>query len=166
MAMAEITFPYTTRCSSCHVGIKIKSPKMIGRAIDCPKCGGRFTIVSPDEDKAVSYSVSDDLLREPEPEPTEEDLEDREEKRMLERRQKKIATTKHVLSILWWLALLVACTGLLFYFVVIKEGRTTTLTDARPRLLAPEFTATNSLRSFAKREATVASIGSRPIADA
>jgi len=104
--MSETTFPFTFHCPSCKVGVKIKSAKLIGKTISCPKCSKKFQVLTPDEDGHVPYGVEDAIEEMPEPEPTEDELEEDD-------RVKRKAKRKRTLGILWHATSIVILVGLL-----------------------------------------------------
>lgn len=120
MAKSKQKFPYTLHCPNCKVGIKIKSPNLIGTRINCPKCKKRVDVVPEEEDAYVSYGVSAPVEEPQEPEPTEEELEEIEEQKRLAKRKVTVARTKHVLSIVWLVVLLGGVAGIFYYFVYVK----------------------------------------------
>lgn len=118
--MTKIKFPYTMHCPSCKVGIKVKKKEQIGKSVNCPKCGKKFEIVTPEEDGNIPYGVEAAPEPEPEPEPTEEELEEKEMERRRIKRKQNIETTKYIMSILWLLLLLAGLAGAVYYFVYVK----------------------------------------------
>lgn len=118
---AKQKFPYTMHCPGCKIGIKIKSPQLVGQRINCPKCKKRIDVVTEEEDGYVSYGVAAAPEPEPEPEPTEEELLEAERQEKLERRKVTIARTKYIISILW-LLLLLGGIGYVFYWALFIKG--------------------------------------------
>lgn len=74
----KLKFPYTMHCPKCKTPLKIKSPAMVGKRIDCPKCKKRIDVVTPDEDAVVAYGVEAAPEKEKPPEPTEEEILEKE----------------------------------------------------------------------------------------
>ena len=46
-------------CTSCHTEIQA-SPDMVGLETECPACGARIVIPSPDEDGVIRHSADDE----------------------------------------------------------------------------------------------------------
>lgn len=118
-----IKFPYTMKCPKCSVGLKIKSADMIGKRIPCPKCKQKVEVVTPEEDGSIPYGVEAAPPPEKEPEPTEEELEAKEEQRRIAKRKKNWEQTKHILGILWLLALMGGFIGACYYFIYLGHGK-------------------------------------------
>lgn len=116
--MASSIVPYTMHCPKCKVGIKIKKESMIGTRITCPKCKKRIDVVTPDEDGYIPYGVDAAPVKEPDPEPTEEEIEERELQKLKERRKKQMEQAKHWGTVLFYLLLLVGIYFTFNYFVI------------------------------------------------
>lgn len=103
----KIKFPYTMYCPKCKSSLKIKSPKLIGTRITCPKCQKRIDVVTPDEDAMIAYGVEAAPEPEKPPEPTEEEILAKE----LEKKRKK--RTETLQQIWFWLTVLflIGCVG-------------------------------------------------------
>lgn len=104
--MTKLKFPYTMHCLKCKTPLKIKSPKLVGTRINCPKCKARIDVVTPEEDAVVSYGVEAAPEPEKDPEPTEEELLQQELDR---RRKKRMAILQQVL---FWIGVLVLIGGI------------------------------------------------------
>ena len=144
--MTKLTFPYTMHCMHCKVGIKVKNKAMIGKMVNCPKCKKRIEIITPDEDGYIPYTMGEAPEPEPEPEPTDEELEELELKQQRARRDKTMATTKHVATIFWYLLLLGAVAGIFIKFVLLDKEKPKENVDAgRP---VPSFYSTANLANL------------------
>ena len=49
-------------CTSCHTEIQA-SPDMVGLETECPACGARIVIPSPDEDPATIEAMKSRTIR-------------------------------------------------------------------------------------------------------
>lgn len=74
----KLKFPYTMYCPKCKSGLKIKSQNLVGTQINCPNCKKRIYVVTPEEDANINYGVEAAPEKEKAPEPTEEELLERE----------------------------------------------------------------------------------------
>lgn len=115
--MAKIVFPYTMHCPRCKAPLKIKSAKLLGTRIFCPKCKKNIEVVTPEEDGAIPYGVEEMPPPEPEPEPTEEELEAKELEDRKKRRELLWSRTRYTLSVLWLSALLGGFLWLCYFFI-------------------------------------------------
>lgn len=104
-------------CPKCKTGLKIKSASMIGKRITCPKCQKKIDVVTEDEDGNIPYGIETAPEPEPEPEPTEEELEQIALEKRKEKRKKTQKQTMHVLSILFYIALLGGVVWVFYEFV-------------------------------------------------
>lgn len=118
--MAKIKFPYTMFCPACKTGLKIKSSKMIGTEINCPKCKKRIQIVTPEEDGSIPYEITDLPEPEPEPEPTEEEIEQKLAEVRKAKNKVLAKRAAHVLSILILAAMIGGIFYPLYYFIYVK----------------------------------------------
>ncbi|MGL4461374.1 MAG: hypothetical protein ACRDD1_09710 [Planctomycetia bacterium] len=120
MAAGKIKFPYTLNCPQCLKGLRVKSEAMLGKRLSCPSCGKKVDIVPPDEDATVSYGVEAPPPPEKPHEPSEEEIEEKEEEERKKTREKTVARTMDVLSTLWYIVMVVAAFGIIYYFVYVQ----------------------------------------------
>ena len=115
--MSALKFPYTMHCPKCKAKLKIKSPELVGTRMPCPKCKAKIDVVTPDEDGLVPYGIEAAPPPEPDPEPTEEELDeiDREERK--KRAEKNWKNFKWIASVFTYIAILAGVGVGLWYFV-------------------------------------------------
>jgi hypothetical protein len=124
--MAKLKFPYTMHCPSCKTGLKIKNPKLVGTMINCPKCKKRIPVVTPEEDGYIPYGVEAPPEPEREPEPTEDDLEERRLQKLKEKRKAMWVQVRYIAGIFWLLLLLAGAGIVVYYFVDPTKIKATT----------------------------------------
>ena len=117
--MSDVKFPYTMYCQHCKTGLKIKSAKLVGTRIVCPKCKKRIDVITPDEDGYIPYGVEAAPPPEPEPEPTEEEIAEQEATERKEQREKTMAKVKYIGSIIWLLVLLGGILWAVWRFAIV-----------------------------------------------
>lgn len=119
-------YPFKTQCRHCGAALTVKTPAMVGKRVDCPKCGKKIEIVSPDEDASINYGVEAAPEPEPEPEPTEEELE--QEELELQKKKRKLMFQQ----IKWTLLTLVYLSGFCFaIYLFIYAVQNNTPTDKK-----------------------------------
>ena len=116
---AKLKFPYTMHCPKCKSGLKIKAPNLVGTQIACPHCKKKIYVVTPDEDAMVNYEVEAPPEKEKAPEPTEEEIFERQK---IAQKKKQIELLKKVwfwTNITFLVAILgAACWGVYTYAIV------------------------------------------------
>ena len=118
--MAKLKFPYTMHCPRCKAPLKIKSEKLIGQRLPCPKCKKSIDVVTPDEDGSIPYVVEAMPEPEPDPEPTEEELEAKRLDQLKAKRKRQWQAAKHWASVFWLTAVLAGCSWLCYKYIYVE----------------------------------------------